>query len=191
MIEPAYMSWKVLIVELGPKEKPRKTNKWDGQKNYLYLLARKSALFTGLGSSTPIWFWSTSNQGMANFCAVVISTSKKISTQIVTGKYCLVWADHLKWERAHMNSCWQVNMWWVEDNIIPTILSAPTWLPKQDLQTSCGHGGHDEPGVGSIWLFSLLFFGFNVNSGSGGGVGPWHLLTINEQQRFSEWISIR
>lgn len=27
LIEQAYMSWKVLIVELGPKEKPSKTNR--------------------------------------------------------------------------------------------------------------------------------------------------------------------
>lgn len=56
-----------------------------------------------------------------------------------------------------------------------TILSAPMCSPTHDLQTSSGQGGHGEPGVGSLGLFDFFFFGFNVNSGLAGGLGPWHL----------------
>ena len=52
----------------------------------------------------------------------------------------------------------------------PTILSAPTCWRTHDLQTSFGQGGHGEPGVYSC--IDFFFFGFNVNSGLRGDIGP-------------------
>lgn len=62
-----------------------------------------------------------------------------------------------------------------DEKVKLTILSAPMCSPTHDLQISSGQGGHGEPGVTSLWWFDFFFFVFNVNSGLGGGLGPWHL----------------
>jgi len=44
--------------------------------------------------------------------------------------------------------------------------------PTHDLHTSSGQGGHGVPGTPSLCCIIFFFFGFRVNSGLGGGLGP-------------------
>lgn len=53
-----------------------------------------------------------------------------------------------------------------------TGLSWPRCWPKHETKTISLQGGHVDPGVASMTLPIFFFFGFRVNSGLGGGMGP-------------------
>lgn len=159
------------------------------------LFTRKITLFAWLAQVSKGWWWMLALECVANFCTIMICTGKGISAQIITRKLCTIWANHLRkrnlkqkgngTNKINSKGTWKKvfkQKFRTARDLQLTILSAPMCWPTHGLHTNSGHEGHGEPGAGSSGWNAFFFFGFNVNSGFGGGLGPWHLNEVKERR---------